>query len=127
MSGNHINFKQLHGLRATMKTLCVLALVVSLVGCSADRPHTATLTPVQATDLARRLANEKAEALYHCRPFSNGPSAQLVDGCWSWQDLRGQGQVDLQASVRFASNGSNPTVSVVLLDSRPKPLPERLR
>jgi hypothetical protein len=37
----------------------------------------AALSAAQATDLALRLANEKAQALYQCRPYTNGPAALL--------------------------------------------------
>jgi hypothetical protein len=80
--------------------------------------QTGTLTSRQATDLAQNLANDKAETLYNCRPFLNSPSAQLVEGFWIWRETRGQGQVDLEAEVKFAKDGGNPSVSVVLLDSR---------
>jgi hypothetical protein len=108
-----------------VKTSCLLLVVFGLFGCSGD--HFSNLSPTQATDLAQQFANEKAEALYSCRPFSNGPPAQLVDGHWTWRTRRGQGQVDLEASVEFATNGANPSVSVVLMDSRARPIPERLR
>jgi len=36
----------------------------------------------------------------------------------AWHDRRGQGQVDFEATVKFATNGSDPTIRVVLLDSR---------
>ncbi len=68
---------------------------------------------------ALRLANEKAQALYKCRPYTNGPAAQLVRGnYWVWHGRRGQGQVDFEATVKFATNGSDASVSVDLLDSR---------
>jgi len=81
--------------------------------------QTGALTSTQATHLAQKLANDKAEILYNCRPFSNGPSAQLVDGFWVWRETRGQGQIDLEAEVKFAKDGGSPSVSVVWLDSRP--------
>jgi hypothetical protein len=103
----------------TMKAPCVLVLVLVLIGCASDRPRAATLAPEQATEPARRLANEKAQALYNCRLFSNGSSAQLVEGCWVWQDRRRQGQLGLEVTVNFARDGANPSVKVVLLNSRP--------
>ncbi len=101
-----------------MKTWCVAA-VLMMVGCSADGPSPARLDTGSATDLAQKLANDKAEALYRCRPFSNGPPAHLIGGAWVWHDRQGQGQIDLDATVRFGSNGANPNVRVELLDSRP--------
>jgi hypothetical protein len=101
-----------------MKTMCVV-VALALASCSADAPRPGSLDTGQATDLAQKLANDKAEALYRCRPFSNGPPAQLLQNAWVWHDREGQGQLDLEATVRFSTNGANPSVSVQLLDSRP--------
>jgi beta-lactamase regulating signal transducer with metallopeptidase domain len=76
------------------------------------------LTAAQAEALAVRLANEKAQALYHCQPFRSGTSAQWVQGGWVWRDLRAQGTVDIEATVKFAADGTNPDVHVNMLDSR---------
>jgi biopolymer transport protein ExbD len=80
---------------------------------------TGTLTGPQALALAQQLANEKAQALYNCQPFRNGPPAKLVQGYWVWHDQRGQGAGDVEATVKFAADGTNPDVNVILLDSRP--------
>ena len=101
-----------------MKNPCSVLLAVVLLGCNAARPRTAALTTEQASDLAQRLANEEAQALYHCQPFHNGPSAQFIRGNWVWHDLRGQGVGDFEARVQFARDGTEPSVGVVLLDSR---------
>jgi hypothetical protein len=77
------------------------------------------LTGAQAEALAEKLANEKAQALYHCQPFRNGTPAQWVQGYWVWHDLRAQGTLDLEATVKFAADGTHPDVRVILLDSRP--------
>ena len=76
------------------------------------------LTGAQAETLAERLANEKAQALYNCQPFRNGPPAQLVQGSWVWHDLRAQGIGDVEATVKFEADGTNPDVEVIRLDSR---------
>jgi hypothetical protein len=101
-----------------MKIPSILLLILSLGGCTPDKRHTTALSAGQATDLALRLANEKAQALYQCRPYTNGPVAQLVEGYWVWHDRRGQGHVDFEATVKLATNGEDPSVSVNLLDSR---------
>jgi hypothetical protein len=101
-----------------MKLPCILLLMLAVAGCNPGKSHTMDLTLAQATDLARRLANEKAQELYKCQPFSDGPSTELVDSRWVWRDRRGQGQVDFEAMVEFAKDGANPTVRVVLLDNR---------
>jgi len=80
-----------------------------------------TLTGARALALAEQLANEKAQTLYNCQPFRNGPPAKLVQGYWVWHDQRGQGEVDVEATVKFAADGTNPDVNVILLDSRSRP------
>jgi hypothetical protein len=57
-----------------MKIPSILLLMLSLVGCTPDKPNTTVLSAAQATDLALRLANEKSQAI--------GPAAQLSDGYW---------------------------------------------
>jgi len=101
-----------------MRLLSLVALAVALVGCSGGKPHRAALTPQQASDLALRLANEKAQAVYKIQPFRAGPSAQFVQERWLWNERRGLGFADVEAIVNFAPDGSNPIVSVLLLDSR---------
>lgn len=103
-----------------MKTVFVL-LVLVLAGCS-EKPKNTGLSLGEATDLAVKLANDEAEALYKCRPFSNGPPAQLVEGGWFWKDHQGQGVFDIEATVKFATNGAQRSVHVSLLDSRADPL-----
>lgn len=106
-----------------MKTPCLLALALTVIGCTPNKPNPAALTLGQATDLAQQLANDKAEAMYQCRPFSNGPPAQLLQGCWIWHTRQGQGQADIEATVKLATNGADPNVSVLLLDGRSAPVP----
>ncbi len=96
----------------------LIALAVALVGCSSGKPHHPSLNPQRASELALRLANEKAQAVYNVQPFLAGPSAQLVQGRWVWNERRGLGFSDIEAIVTFAPDGSEPIVSVVLLDSR---------
>jgi hypothetical protein len=64
------------------------------------------------------LANEKANALFHCQPFRNGPPAQFVRGHWTWHDLRGQGIGDIEATVELAVDGANLDVTVTRLVDR---------
>jgi hypothetical protein len=77
------------------------------------------LTAAEAEALAIELANEKAQALYNCQPFRKGTPAELVQGHWVWHDLRGYQVFDVEATVKFAADGTNPEVDVMLLDSRP--------
>ena len=83
--------------------------------------HGAPLSVEQATALARKLANERAQAQYQCQPFRDGPSAEFIQGQWVWSDLKARGQLDVDASVSFAADGSNPSVRVTLLDNQPNP------
>ena len=101
-----------------MKARHIIPLALLLAGCSST-PHSHALSAEQATTLARKLANEQAQAQYHCQPFRDGASAQLVQGRWVWQDLKAQGTLDVEGSVSFAADGASPSVSVILLDNRP--------
>ena len=104
-------------LHDAMKLRHVIAIALLLAGCSSS-PQTHNLSVERATALARRLANEQAQAQYHCQPFRDGPAAESVQGHWVWRDLKGQGQLDVEGSVDFAADGSNPSVRVILLDNR---------
>ena len=87
-----------------------------------ERAGASTLTGAQAEAKAVELANEKAQALYNCQPFQKGRPAELVDGYWVWTAGRPYGAADLEATVKFAADGTNPEVTVNLLDSRVKPV-----
>ena len=102
-----------------MKTRHLIALALLLTGCSSP-PRTPPLSVEQATALACKLANEQAQAQYHCQPFRDGPPAQFVEGHWVWRDLKARGQMDVEGSVQFAPDGANPKVSVLLLDNLPR-------
>ena len=91
-----------------------------LVGCNASPPRTATLTPDQARALAQNLANEKAQTLFKCQPFHNGPPAQFVQGHWTWHQLQAQGTGDMEANVEFEADGAKPGVTVLRLESLPQ-------
>jgi hypothetical protein len=73
-------------------------LALLLAGCS-SAPPTQTLSVDQATALARKLANELAQAQYKCQPFHDGPAAEFVQGQWVWQDLKAQGHTDIEGRV----------------------------
>ena len=86
---------------------------------SGSTPRSTTLTAEQAGALAQQLANEEAQALYNCQPFRNGQPAELAQGKWVWHDRRTRGTVDIEATVRFALDGTDPDVKVTPQDSRP--------
>jgi hypothetical protein len=78
------------------------------------------MTSNEAGALAEHLANEKAQALYNCQPFRNGPSARFVRDHWTWHHLQAQGLGDIEATVEFAADGAEPKVAVVRLESVPR-------
>ena len=118
-----------------MKEYCLLVLGLGLIGCSSHVPHAARLTARQASDLALRLANHKAQELYQIEPFRFTPPARLVDGCWVWRTRQwletpdpwhartDYGAADpIQAEVEFALDGSDPQVQVYFVRHTPEPL-----
>ncbi len=109
-----------------MRLCFFIALAVALIGCSGGKPRGTALNAQQANSLALRLANEKAQAVLNIEPFRPDPSAQVLQGRWVWNERRGLGFTDVEAIVSFAPDGSDPIVSVVLLDTRPSP-PANLR
>lgn len=102
------------------KRFALVCVLLALSGCG-EKPQSAALTLGQATDLALKLANDEAEAQYKCRPFTNGPPAQMLEKRWSWQARQAQGLGDIEAIVKFETNGANPNVRVLFLDSRSVP------
>ena len=78
------------------------------------------MTSNEAGSLAEHLANEKAQALYNCQPFRNGPPARFVRDHWTWHHLQARGLGDIEATVEFAADGAEPKVSVVWLESVPR-------
>ena len=103
-----------------MKARYLFYLALTLVGCSTTAPNHGTLTTAQATCLAQKLANEKAQSLYHGEPFRNGPQAQFIHGRWAWHAQEGWGKADIEATVSFAADGANPSVIVTPLYSSPR-------
>jgi hypothetical protein len=92
-----------------------LLLALGLVGCR----HSVPLTNEKASDLARSLANAKAQELYACQPFNDGPTARFDKGLWVWHDQRGRGLVDYEATVELAADGTVKRVDVDLLSTQP--------
>jgi hypothetical protein len=83
----------------------------------------ASLTAEQAKTLAMRLANDKADTLFHQRPFQGGQPAHFEAGRWVWTDSRGAGLEDFQATVELAADGSTNKVDIRLLDDALRPMP----
>jgi hypothetical protein len=109
------------GLRDTfMKTSVIATFVFLLVGCAGLRQGT-SLTPAQATAQAVRLANQKADTLYHCQPFQDGQPVTFTQGRWIWSETRGCGRGDIEAIVELAANGSTNNVDVQYFDNQALP------
>ena len=106
-----------------MRPQYLIPLLALLAGCAGNRSRVATLNADQAGSLAQHLANNKAETLYNCHPFSKVQPAHFVQGCWTWRQLQGLGQGDMEAKVQFRPDGSDPKVWVTRLESLPKPFP----
>ncbi len=117
-----------------MKRTCLLVLGLGLLGCSSHEPRTARLTARQASELALRLANHKAQDLYQIEPFRFTPPARLVDGRWVWRTQQWLEAPDLwrartdygaadpiQAEVKFALDGSKPQIDVYFVHHAPEP------
>ncbi|HTV42142.1 MAG TPA: hypothetical protein VMF08_16345 [Candidatus Sulfotelmatobacter sp.] len=106
-----------------MRTSAIIIFALLLVtGCKSSQ-SISSLSSDQATALALRLANDKADSLYHHRPFQDGQPAQFVAGKWVWMDGRGVALLDYQASVMLAADGSTNSVDVELLDDSLHPVP----
>ncbi len=99
-----------------MRTPVIIIFALILAGC-ASSPKSPPLTAAQAQALAVRLANDKADALFHHRPFQASRPAQFAAGHWVWTERCGVGLADYQASVELATDGSTNSVDVQLLDN----------
>jgi hypothetical protein len=99
-----------------MKTHYAWGLVLLCAGCQASHQGP-RLTAEQAMATAVQLANAKGDALYRKHPFEAGKPPQFTGGRWVWTDMQGVGQMDLQARVELAADGSTNRVELHLLDS----------
>jgi len=100
-----------------MKTLFIVGCASLLVGCHTNTHQVVLLTADQAQGISVQLANEKAAALYHCRPFVIGRPAHFEQGRWVWADRQGYGHGDIEVTVELAPNGSTNGVDLKLLDN----------
>jgi hypothetical protein len=98
-----------------MKTPLIAISALLLAGCESSRTNT-RLTAEQARALSVQLANDKAEAVFHRRPFENKQQPQFENGRWIWTASQGVGTLDYQATVELAANGSTNNVDVRLTD-----------
>jgi outer membrane murein-binding lipoprotein Lpp len=104
-----------------MKISWAIILTLLLAGCSSTRqsstPPSTSLTSLQATTLAMKLANDKAAAAYNRQPFKKQEPILFVDGRWVWIGREGDSK-GLQATVDLALDGSTNNVQLQLLSSR---------
>jgi hypothetical protein len=110
-----------------MRISAIMILTLFLVGCESSQ-KSARLTADQAATLAMQLANDKANQLFHRRPFQNCLPAYFTAGHWIWTCSQGVNLEDFQARVELAANGSTNSVDIKLLDDALRPMPtERVR
>ena len=103
-----------------MRMSVITVLALALVGCETSQ-QSAPLTAAQAGAVATRLANDKADSLFHHRPFRDGQPAKFEGGHWVWVGSRGVNIGDFQARVELAADGSTNSVQVQLLDDMLRP------
>jgi hypothetical protein len=98
-----------------VKVWCIVGLALALAGCAIQNPRARALNAEEAERLAQQLANDKSRELYQCEPFQEARPAQMEQGRWVWRDRRGWGSGDIEATVKFAADGSAPEVKVFRL------------
>ena len=103
-----------------MKTPLIAISVLLLAGCESSWTPT-PITAEQAATLSVQLANDKAELVYHRRPFENKEPATFEGGRWVWKASKGTGILDFWALVGLAADGSTNSVDVKLLDDALRP------
>jgi hypothetical protein len=96
--------------------LICLVVVYASSGLAAD--HT-SLSAIEASQLAARLANADCQRRFSCSPFDAcAGKSQLSRGRWHWRAIAGHGYLDLVADVSFSKSGENAKVRLDLMDSR---------
>ena len=94
--------------------------ILLLSGCDrSGTRHPPANQEQPAASLARRLANEQAQALFRCQPFLADHPPLWTNRHWLWRDRRGYGGLDFETAVSLAPDLSTQSVQVFLLDSRP--------
>lgn len=103
-----------------MKRIVIISIALLVAGCVSKPTTGPELTMAEAGILAQHLANAKAQSIYQCSPFNRTVLAQWVPEGWFWQDRRGWGSSDYEATVKLASDGTKPEVTVVRLVNQPR-------
>jgi hypothetical protein len=108
--------------QALLSPCCLGALLILQVGCSSPttpassvRPETVghVLAPVEAAQLAAKLANDECERLYRKRPFTADEHPAVLKGDqYRWGGLNEGGRGGLSALVILGADGSHPKVEV---------------
>ncbi len=99
-----------------MRISAIIILAFLVISCERSQ-KTAPLTAAQAGTLAMRLANDKADALFHHRPFQDNRPAEFSAGHWIWTSKHGVNIRDFEARVELAADGSTNSVDIKLLDN----------
>ncbi len=100
---------------ALVKRIVIISIALLVAGCASKPATRPELTMAEAGILAQQLANIKAQSIYQCSPFNRTVLAQWVPEGWYWHDRRGWGTSDYEATVKLASDGTKPEVTVVRL------------
>jgi hypothetical protein len=98
-----------------MKTPLIAISALLLAGCESSSVNI-PISADQAGMVSAQLANDKADAVFHRRPFENNQPAQFEEGRWIWTSSHGVGTLDYQATVQLAANGATNAVDVRLTD-----------
>jgi hypothetical protein len=109
-----------------MKSACIVLFAVFTLGCASEQHSHTTLTKTEATQLAVRLANDKASRLCWCRPFreDHTTSMDFIAGHWYWCGWMGFRRVgpgvvcDVQSQVTLSPDGATNNVEIQLFDYR---------
>jgi hypothetical protein len=105
-----------------MRILLAIISALLFVGCSSTRQSPTTsstsLTSLQASTLAMKLANDKVATDYKCQPFKKQEPVLFLQGHWVWVGREGYGHGDIQATVELATDGSTNNVVLQLLSNQ---------
>jgi hypothetical protein len=95
----------------------LICLVVVCASSNLAVGHT-SLSAIEASRLAARVANADCQRRFGCSPFDAGAGeSQLSCGRWHWRAIAGHGYFDLVADVSFSKSGENVKVRLDLIDS----------
>ena len=104
-----------------MEARYLIISLIALLGCRGPTEGRKTLTADQAIICGQQIANEKALALFNCKPFIRDVQLVKLNGTrWHWYCRAGFGSADIEDVVEFDDDGKNPKANVILLDTSPR-------